>query len=156
MLNSLGTVLNFMENIEAAEAFGNGDKKPPAKNEKGKKQHSSQRKDSKSNVSTPKCILHGYGHSTEDCKVMQAEVKRIKGDGASSNQLTLKNKSSGNKTWSRKAQEAKEKSKADMAAFVLEPKWPRSSRRLLLQPRSAKQKKVKSTAKTTALSLLSI
>ena len=49
---------------------------------------------------------------------MQAEAKRIRGDNSSANQLALKSKSSNNKTWSRKAQEAKDKSKADMAAFI--------------------------------------
>ena len=75
MLNSLANVLNFMENIEAAEAFGNGDKKPPAKNEKGKKQHPSQRKDSKSNtqVHSPWARtlygrLQGYASRSQACQ----------------------------------------------------------------------------------------
>ena len=117
--SNLNAVLEFMENIEAAEAF-DGDKKPAAKSN-GKKSTTAPKNGGKTNGSTPKCLLHGYGHATEDCKVLQAEAKRLKGDHSSSSNQIVASKGNGNgknKTWSRKAQEAKDKSKADMAAFI--------------------------------------
>ena len=63
-------------------------------------------------------MLHGWGHSTEDCKVLQAEAKRLKSNNDSDEKDDNSFSKSHNKTWSRKAQEAKKKTSSDLAAFI--------------------------------------
>ena len=65
------------------------------------------------------CLLHGpnCGHSTEDCRTLQKQAKKMKGghkpDGAGSS-----GKKCGNKTWDRKAAEAKASSSKEIATFI--------------------------------------
>ena len=103
-------VVRFFEQIEAAEEFnpkqqqGQDDHKPSPK--KAKK---SSGKTSSSNK--PKCPIHGYGHSADDCRTLKAMIAQGSGSGGSNHQ-------SKNKSWSRKAQDAKDKTKKDLAAFI--------------------------------------
>jgi len=60
------------------------------------------------------CLHHGknHTHDTNDCKVMKEQAKRVKSkDNGGS-------KSYGNKTWSRSANENRDKSKKELAMFI--------------------------------------
>ena len=105
-------VIDFMENIESTEV------KPSASTDKSSSKGKKDNKKSSSSSSSGKkkapyyCKHHGpnSSHNTEDCLVL----KNQKPSGGSSD----KKKSYGNKTWSRKAQEANAASKKELAAFV--------------------------------------
>ena len=87
------------------------DSKPAAK-KGGKKKNSSSKPAMKKNGC---CLLHGDGnHDTEDCFTLQKEAKHLKGEGGDSKPVAK----SKNKTWSKKAEEAKEKAKGECHAFV--------------------------------------
>jgi hypothetical protein len=94
-------VVDFLEQIETAEEFDPDKQKQVSNNpkQKGKMQkHGSNNNNAKGN-SNKYCMLHGKGsHSTEECRNMQAQAKRMKTNGGAS-------KPSGgtkNKTWNRK------------------------------------------------------
>ena len=115
MDHTVHEVVDFLENVEAAEDFevshsANNNKK----DNRSKKGSSS----SNSSGSSQKyCMLHGKGnHTTEECEKLKKEAKRIKSDAPSSTKST--GKFSKNKTWSKKAQEGKSKTQEDLAAFV--------------------------------------
>ena len=75
-------------------------------------------KNNSNDSSKKKCILHGWGHATEDCKVLQAEAKHPKMTNDSEKKDNNAFSKSSNKTWSRKAHEAKKKTNSDLAAFI--------------------------------------
>ena len=58
---------------------------------------------------TKHCLLHGdnNSHTTEECHKLKAEANRLKGDGNSKN-----------KTWTKKAQDYKDKTRKDLAVIV--------------------------------------
>ena len=127
MDNTLDEVVSFMENIESAEEFDN-DKNTNKNNKKDTKKKASKSDGGSSpsngngNKKTTKyCIVHGHcNHTTEECRTIQSEAKRVKtnnGNGGKQqvNSEKIKDK---NKTWSRKAEEAKKATEKDMAAFV--------------------------------------
>ena len=63
------------------------------------------------------CMLHGPGsHSTEECKTLKAQAKRMKENRGTSDD---KPKYS-NKTWKRNADSAKSSAKKELAAFIKE------------------------------------
>ena len=104
---TLGQLIGFMENIEAAEAR-------QAKTDSGKKTDKSAKKpkkESSGTVAKPKyfCTHHGenWTHDTKDCRVIQ-NGKSHKSDG----------NRHGNKTWSRKSDEAKKASRKELAAMI--------------------------------------
>ena len=111
----------FLEQIEAAEEFdtnanksnsnGNGNSKKKSSSSGSAKKTSD--KDASSSSKKVYCEEHGwnYSHSTSECKVLNGGGKKQK----SSDQ---KKKSYGNKTWSRKADEATSSNKKDLAAFI--------------------------------------
>ena len=117
MDNTVAQVIEFMERQEATEEDFNDnnqkDSKPAAKKGgNGKKKNSSSKPATKKNGY---CLLHGDGnHDTEDCFTLQKEAKRLKGEGGDSKPAAK----SKNKTWSKKAEEAKEKAKGEYHAFV--------------------------------------
>lgn len=96
-------VVDFLEQIEMSEDF----EPATSKNTKQKGQGSGKSKSNNGDGNGQKtCIIHGKGsHSTDECRTVLAKL----GKGSSDN---------GNKTWSRKAQEAKAKAKNDLKAYV--------------------------------------
>jgi hypothetical protein len=61
-------------------------------------------------------MIHGQcGHSTEECRTVQARVKRVKTSDSKDDSKPTKNKS-----WSRKADDYKGKAKKDLNAIVKE------------------------------------
>ena len=109
--HSLMEVVDFMEGIETAEDF-NGTTVP----KKPAKKNSSNNKSLTSSMEKY-CMLHGKGsHSTEECQKLKAEAKRLKSGTYSSGDS--KPKFSKNKSWSRKANDGKEKTKSDLNAIV--------------------------------------
>ena len=103
-------ILEFCERIEAAEQIST-----PVKNQGG----SNQKKGSPNKKSSGKgssgehyCIHHGKNstHSTNDCRTLQQQSKKLKGSNSSGDYK--------NKTWSRKAEQSKDKSKKELAAFM--------------------------------------
>lgn len=92
-------VVDFLERIETAEDFHPDKQKQVSNKHKGKVQkHGSNNNHAKGN-GDKYCMLHGKGnHSTEECRNMLAQAKRMKTNGGAS-------KPSGgskNKTWNRK------------------------------------------------------
>jgi len=93
-------VVAFMEQIEASEEFDSNKKTTKvATSNKGKK------KPSKSNGSKGlhHCMLHGNNNTyyTSECKTLQAQAKKLKGNNGGSN----KNGKSRNKSWKNKAKD---------------------------------------------------
>ena len=117
----MNDVIDFMEAIESSEDF-DGTKVETKKKTDSKKKASKDvaKTDNKDSNGSGKnrCMLHGWGHSTEDCKVLQAEAKRLKSNNDSDEKDNNSFSKSRNKTWSRKAQEAKKKTSSDLAAFI--------------------------------------
>ena len=110
--HTMTDVVEYMEGLEAAEQWDpvkNNDKKPAAKKTG---------KSSATNNGSKNCMLHGRGnHTTEECKTLQREAKKLK----DRNEGSTDSKPSGgygNKTWNRKASDAKKQTKSDLAAFV--------------------------------------
>ena len=115
-------IIDFCERLEAAESveghrsYNNSNQNSEKKS--GKKKSSSHKKarDGDDNNSKLYCLVHGEcGHNSNDCSVLQKEAKQLQKD-----YTAKKGGSSGNKpnTWSRKAEEAKNKSGKELAAFV--------------------------------------
>ena len=107
--NPASAVLNFCECMEETEDFdpvksqGKDDKKKKSPSKKDGSKHQEY------------CMLHGYGgHATGDCKSLKAQAKCMKDNHASGNHRG----NSKNKTWKRKADDAKKVSKKELAAFI--------------------------------------
>ena len=106
-------VLAFCERMEAAEAvFQPTNNKGKAG---GNSKDSSKKKSSGGRKSEGQyyCLHHGKNgsHDTNDCQTLQKQSKKLK----SGDEHTGKH---GNKTWSRKAEQNKEKSKKELAALM--------------------------------------
>ena len=114
MDKNLFEVVDFMENIESTEG-GNFVTPEKPKGKKDSKKPSSSSPNAKKKAPYY-CKHHGpnSSHNTEDCLVL----KNQKSSGGSSGGSSDKKKPYGNKTWSRKAQEANAASKKELAAFV--------------------------------------
>ena len=106
-------VVAFMERIEASEEF-DADKKTTkvAASNKGKKKAN----DSNGTKGSHHCMLHGSNntHDTSECKTLQAQAKKLKGNNGGSN----KNGKGHNKSWKNKAKDETDDSKKELAALV--------------------------------------
>ena len=97
-------IITFLEGVEEAEDFEPDKKgKDNNKNSKGKGQKSSNKSNNSNNNSKGGCLIHGPNakHTTNECRDAAKRLKtdnNNKGDGK---------KSYGNKSWSRKSEEAK-------------------------------------------------
>ena len=108
-------VVDFMERLETTEDFdADKDTKSVAKKGNGKSGKKSANSKGKQNLY---CMFHGENnsHKTEDCYQLQKEAKRLKKENNGNDKSYGKSK---NKTWSRKAEEAKSASKNDLAVFI--------------------------------------
>jgi hypothetical protein len=109
-------VVDFMEQIETAEDFdGQIVENNKSANNNNKKSSNGNGKDNGTSKSGKYCALHGKGnHSTDDCRTIKSEVKKLK---------TTDSKSSGsgyaskNKTWNKKAEDYKKKSQKELNAM---------------------------------------
>ena len=75
--------VEFCERLESVEDDETPKKKSDSnsteKNSRGNKRNQKQRgSDKHQSKDTPTCMLHGPGHSTEDCKVLRSQAKRMK------------------------------------------------------------------------------
>ena len=107
-------LVNFLEQIENAEDF------VPDGTVKNKKD--GKKKSSKSNNNKEGdfyCMVHGknHTHNSDDCNVLKREAKKLKGGNTSSG---TGGGNSSNKTWSRKAEEARKKSRGELNAIIKE------------------------------------
>lgn len=94
-------VVDFLEQIESSEDFDNDKTKQTAK--KSKKDAKGKR-----NGGGKYCSIHGNGnHTTEECRTIKSHIEKAKSGGKSPN-----------KTWNRKADDAKKAAKKELAAFV--------------------------------------
>lgn len=103
-------VVDFCERLEVAEAVtgkpnGNGKASKDQKKSGSSKGKSSGKK---------YCHLHGEGsHDSNECKVLQAQAKKLKASEGGKSDGKFKNKS-----WTRKADEQRNKSKKELQAFM--------------------------------------
>ena len=121
MNGTAADALEFMERLEATDDFdgtpakqhskptakrGGMPKKAPSHSAKGKKGF---------------CMIQDEGnHTSEECYTLQKEAKKLKSSyGSNTDKYADKAKSgSGNKTWNRKAEQGKSKTKSDLATFI--------------------------------------
>ena len=109
MENTPGELVTFLEQIESSEDF-DGDKVASKKKE-GKS--SSKKKDTSKSGGSKYCKVHGQcNHTTEECRSLKGDNKKAKYSDSHDK------KPYSNKTWSRKAEESREKSKKELAAFI--------------------------------------
>ena len=108
-------VVDFLENIEMSEDFDHDKLTKSAKddNKKNKKQkHSNSNNDNKGGGGKF-CLIHGKcGHTSNDCTKLQDLAKKGKPSGSD------KDKGSKNKSWTRKADDNKKKTKNELNALV--------------------------------------
>ena len=110
-----GQVVDFLERIEQAEDF-DGQKVDHGQKSSGN--NSGKKKKGNSSSSNKKfCLIHGHGgHSSDECKVLQDQAKKLKTSGGNSSGGNQGKYS--NKTWSRKASESTNNNKKELAAFI--------------------------------------
>jgi len=111
---TLAELIDFCERMEASEEHdkmastaqkGNGNN-----NNKKSKTGKSDKDDSRKY-----CLVHGHGsHTSDECHSLKKYAKGVKDQGDGNN------KSFGNKTWKRKADNNKSKAKKELAAFIKE------------------------------------
>lgn len=86
----------------------------------GQKKKGSQKSDynNKSSGGDKFCLLHGHGnHATDECIKLKSEAKRLK-TGGSQERSSSSHGNNNNKTWSRKAEAEKTKTKKDLATVI--------------------------------------
>lgn len=115
-----GQVVDFLEQIETAEDFDGDKQKQVVNNNHNNKNKSKQQKqgsDSKPRGDGSKyCMLHGKGnHSSEECRNIQSQVKRMKTNGGDAKST---NGGSKNRTWSRKSDDGKKVTKKELNALL--------------------------------------
>jgi hypothetical protein len=104
-------VVDFLEQIETAEEF----ETKTTRNDKSQGKKKPYTKTNAKSSDQKHCMIHGWGgHSSDECYKLQGEAKRHKGD--SNSKKDWKGKSS-NKTWTRKADDGRDKSKKELASF---------------------------------------
>ena len=109
-------VITFMEQCESAEEFSATKDTLFTKESNASKKTASTKKSKKPKASGKTtgeeyCLVHGWGgHSSDDCKKLQAEAKKLKGGSSDTK--------SKNKTWSNKASDEKDKASKDLASFI--------------------------------------
>jgi hypothetical protein len=113
-------VVNFLEQIETSEDFDSDKQKqvvPNNNKNKGKPQKQGSNNNNANGNGGKYCMLHGKGnHSTEECRNMQAQAKRMKTNGGESKSTT--GGGSKNKTWSRKSENNKSVTKKEINSLV--------------------------------------
>ena len=127
MLGGVDDTLEMMERMEATDDFDGTPSKSPhqgkqSSNNSGKK-HGKPKKGLSHTDEGKKghCMIHGEGnHTSEECYTLQKEAKKLKSSyGSNTPKYADKAKSgSANKTWNRKAEQGKTKTKRDLAAFI--------------------------------------
>jgi hypothetical protein len=114
-------VVNFLEQIETSEDFDSDKQKQVVPNNNNKNKGKPQKQGSNNNNANGNggkyCMLHGKGnHSTEECRNMQAQAKRMKTNGGEAKSTT--GGGSKNKTWSRKSENNKSVTKKEINSLV--------------------------------------
>ena len=109
-------LVNFLEQIEAAEEHDAPTKSTDNGNSKKKNSSSKNSSKKKSNDASGEkvfCKEHGwnFSHTTEECKVINGGGKKFKSNNG-------KKKSYGNKTWNRKSDDTTDTSKKELAALI--------------------------------------
>ena len=106
LLHTVPELVAFMEQVETAEDFDSSNVAKKKATPPSKKKDSSDKRGNKF------CTEHGWcGHSTKECRTLNGDGKRSKTSSSEKKQYS-------NKSWSRKAEESKERSKKELAAFI--------------------------------------
>jgi hypothetical protein len=110
-------VVDFLEQIETAKDFDGNKQKQVVNNNKNKGKQQKQSSDNKKNGGGSKyCMLHGKGnHSSEECRNIQSQVKRMKTNGGDSKPT---NGGSKNRSWSRKSEDNKKITKKELNTLL--------------------------------------
>ena len=110
---TLTEVVDFMERIEQAEDF---DGQAVDHQQRSSKSSDSAKKSKTSSSGKSKyCLIHGPNtHPSDECKVLKALANDHKGSSGGN----PKKGKFGNKSWSRKADDANKQGKKDLAAFI--------------------------------------
>ena len=114
-------ILHFAERMEAAEAMdGSSSTKKVDNHSKGSGKSNSKKVAKKNNGGSGERFCHYHGknptHDSNQCKVLQKMANSAKENSSSSSYP--KKDYSKNKTWDRKASDAKQKTKKDLATFI--------------------------------------
>jgi hypothetical protein len=112
-VSSLHEVVDFFEKIESAEALTAKMEQPIPKKtaDPKKKQRTASNSDKKTSQEDLVCPIHGKGHSEQQCRTIQRMKKNNTWKGVEA----YKSK---NKTWSRQAEENKDKAKKELATYI--------------------------------------
>ena len=112
-------VVDFMEQIESAEDFDGHLVETKTTNGNGNNKKSSNNKDTSSSKGSSKyCALHGKGnHSTDECRTVKSEIKKLKSTDSKPSGGGNVRFASKNKTWSKKAEDYKQKSQKELNAM---------------------------------------
>ena len=106
LLHTVPELVGFMEQVEIAVDFDSSTVAKKKATVPSKKKDSSEKRGNKF------CTEHGWcGHSTKECHTLN-------GDGKHSKTSSSEKKQYSNKSWSCKAEESKERSKKELAAFI--------------------------------------
>ncbi len=121
MNGTAADTLEFMERLEAIDDFDGTPVKQHSNNtcKKGGKPKEAPSHSAEGNKGF--CMIHGEGnHTSEECYTLQKEAKKLKTSyGSNTGKYADKAKSSsGNKTWTRKADQGKTKTKSDLATYI--------------------------------------
>lgn len=107
--HTMATVITFFEAIEAADEYSpTPEKALTTSSASSSKKKAKKDGKKKSYDSSKKCPIHGPGHSADECRTLKALADKEKSS----------NSYSKNKTWTRKADDAKKKTSKDLAAVI--------------------------------------
>ena len=111
--STLHEVVDFFEKIESAEALTAKLEQPIPKKtvDPKKKQKTASGSDKKTSQEDLVCPIHGKGHSEQQCRT----IKKMKKEGTWKGAEAYKSK---NKTWSRQAEENKDKARKELATYI--------------------------------------
>jgi hypothetical protein len=127
MIGGVDDTLEMMERMEATDDFDGTPSKQPYQGKQSSNNNAKKHGKPKKAPSHPNegkkgyCMIHGEGnHTSEECYTLQKEAKKLKSSyGSNTAKYADKAKSgSSNKTWTRKAEQGKSKTKSDLAAFI--------------------------------------
>jgi hypothetical protein len=116
---SPSAVVDFMEQVETAEDFdGQVVERSVGNSHHKKKSSNGNGKDDNTSKTGKYCQLHGKGnHSTDDCRTIKSEVKKLKSTDSKPSGSGSVRFASKNKTWSKKAEDYKQKSQKELNAM---------------------------------------
>ena len=119
MEKDIGSVVSFMENLEATDDFEATAKKSSASGKKsGSKSNNNSNSNSNGGSKELHCVLHGKGnHASEDCHKLKDSVKKLKAGPSSGSKGKSDDKKS---NWKAKADAAASSGKKDLAALIKE------------------------------------